>query len=632
LAFFLTYINNHERVTLAETPMLGFKNSLNKKLHKQLAPFYSQNDIKKATEYYIPTQCQNIAPSKEHEPGHTHAFATKEDLIPFFIEKAFKNKSIQDRFFIILADSGMGKTTFMINLYASFVKKHGHENIILIPLGNPDSLKEVDAVQPARRKDIILLLDAFDEDNLAIKDYKARLKIILTKAKDFKEIIITCRTQFFPSEVEEPRETGILKFGDDGGEYTFRKLYISPFDDNDIKKYLRKKYSFFQKKKQQKATDIVQQSPNLMVRPMLLSYIDDLIESGRRYERTYQIYKELIKKWIDREVNRRPRDKKEYQKQLYKFSRAIAINIYENHKKRGGFFIDGNEVLHFARQQGIDLQELELKSRSLLNRDVQGKYKFSHKSILEYFLAMEAFENDNFIKDGNFEGIEQAEFFLQEMFYDKARKLDGEFRLSTNVTNQAFSELKLSDMKKVVFVSIKKIDSQILKILKGFTNLEILSLYNVSIMQNKLKSFLYNSELSITRKYLIDASFVRDLSHLRKVDMSHNQITDTMIFENMIQLQQLNLSNNKISNINALGKLDQITDLNLSNNRIADVSALVSLRRLNNLKLQNNKLRSVEELKDFNQLISLDISENDLDPQEVEALKEALPKCKITFY
>jgi hypothetical protein len=612
--------------------MFGFRNLLQKKLQKQLAPFYSRNDIKKATEYYVPTQCQNIAPSKEHEPGHTHAFATKESLIPFFMDKVFNNKSQTDRFFIIMADSGMGKTTFMVNLYASYVRKNGADNIELIPLGYPDALAEIDKIQPQKRNKIILLLDAFDEDNHAIEDYQSRLKLILQKAHDFKEIIITCRTQFFPSEVEEPKETGVLKFGDDGGEYVFRKLYISPFDDLDIKKYLKKKYPFFRKKKQQKAEEIVKQSPNLMVRPMLLSYIDDLIESDQKYERTYQIYQELIKKWIHREVQRRPKGKQEYQEQLYKFSRVVANNIYENHKAREGFFIEGKDVLQFARQQDVDLQELELKSRSLLNRDVQGRYKFSHKSILEYFLALEAFENPSFIKDGNFDGIEQTEAFLQEMYYDKARQLEGEFRLSTNVTNQSFGELKLSDMKNVVYISIKKIDSGVLEVLKGFTNLEILSLYNVSIMQNKLKSFLYNAELSITRKYLIDASFVQDLTHLEKVDLSHNQITDTIIFEKMRDLRKLNLNNNKVCNIRTLGTLTHITELNLNNNRIEDVSPLQNLSKLQSLKLQNNKITSIEVLKGFDQLTTLDISENDLDQQDVEALQAALPHCKITFY
>ena len=61
-----------------------------RKLNKDLHPFFTPVEIKKATQYYIPTKCQNIAPSKENEPGQTHAFATREKIIPFFINQAFK--------------------------------------------------------------------------------------------------------------------------------------------------------------------------------------------------------------------------------------------------------------------------------------------------------------------------------------------------------------------------------------------------------------------------------------------------------------------------------------------------------------------------------------------------------------
>lgn len=88
-----------------------------RRLTNDLHPFYTQYEIKNATQYFVPTKCQNVAPSREQEPRQTHAFATKEKLIPFFIEKVFNADREADRFYILLADSGMGKTTFMINLY-----------------------------------------------------------------------------------------------------------------------------------------------------------------------------------------------------------------------------------------------------------------------------------------------------------------------------------------------------------------------------------------------------------------------------------------------------------------------------------------------------------------------------------
>lgn len=45
---------------------------------------------------------------------------SRSPLIPFFIQAAFNEKSDSERFYLILADSGMGKTTFLINLYLRY--------------------------------------------------------------------------------------------------------------------------------------------------------------------------------------------------------------------------------------------------------------------------------------------------------------------------------------------------------------------------------------------------------------------------------------------------------------------------------------------------------------------------------
>ena len=76
------------------------------------------------------------------------------------------------------------------------------------------------------KENTILLLDAFDEDLEAIKDHQKRLNQILSKVHKFREIVMTCRTQFFPSEKEEPDRTGYFT-GGERGEYKFQKSYLS---------------------------------------------------------------------------------------------------------------------------------------------------------------------------------------------------------------------------------------------------------------------------------------------------------------------------------------------------------------------------------------------------------------------
>lgn len=575
-----------------------FKYLQQRKLTKDLHPFYTQIEIKKATQYYVPTKCQNIAPSKENEPRQTHAFATKEECIPFFIKKAFKTDKEDYRFYFVLADSGMGKTTFLINLYLKYISQlFGKEyKIKLLPLGFPDIDKELDKMEDSEKEKTILLLDAFDEDNEAVIDYRSRLTNLMKKVWRFREVVITCRTQFFPSEEEEPKETGVLRFGVDRGEHVFRKLYISPFDDRDINLYLSKKFSIFQHKSKKKAKQIVDQSPNLMVRPMLLSYIDDLLQSKRHYEYTFMIYQELIEKWIVREANRMTLDRqKRYRLELYNFSRAIALDMYRNRKERDGLYIKGIDIKPFAKKHQIELMEMDIKSRSLLNRNARGEYKFSHKSILEYFLAAEAFNDREFREELNSEGMEQAKIFyddFNEFYWNKftvpyfrQNNLKGSFEVEAGVRrNINMIEPKLVFKLKVL--TLEDSDELDLVVLKQSSNLESLTVNNI-----KLKGL----------------EWVKEFTHLDWLQFDNNQISDISPLKELKNLRHLLLPNNGIADISTLKTLKNLRYLVLSNNQITDIGALHELRSLEELELSNNPINS----------------------SQIETLRHTLPNCRI---
>jgi hypothetical protein len=259
----------------------------------------------------------------------------------------------------------------------------------------------------------------------------------MQKCRLFREVIITCRTQFFPSESQEPYETGVRKFDTEGGgQHIFRRIYLSPFDDKDIKIYLNKKFGHLNILNHQKkalAQMIVEKSPNLMVRPMLLSYIDDLIlpiddqKTPIKYDYPHEIYEVLIGKWILREARRVPVERqREFIENMYLFSKEIAFKIHKNMKDASGLFIEASDILPLAKSFEINLDELELKGRSLLNRNSEGKFKFAHKSIFEYIIALHAYQNRSVTKtpDENlaiispidFDDLDQAKRFFADMF------------------------------------------------------------------------------------------------------------------------------------------------------------------------------------------------------------------------
>ena len=154
-----------------------------------------------------------------------------------------------------------------------------------------------------------------------------------------------------------------------------------------------------------------------MVRPMLLTYIDDLIKAHQSFHRTSDIYGELVRSWIERETKRVPEAQKvRFRQDLETFSRLVAKDLYQKRADRKGkLIIPEAEILPLARQHGVQLEDLEMKSRSLLNRNADGDYKFSHKSILEYFLALQAQEDCAFYYSLDFDVMDMARKFCDEM-------------------------------------------------------------------------------------------------------------------------------------------------------------------------------------------------------------------------
>ncbi len=405
-----------------------------KKKQADLFPYFTYDTVKKSTQYFIHTRGQSYSPTHEDEPQQSTKFIVKEKLIPWFIKTAFNEKVESDKYYLVLADSGMGKTTFMINLCIRYISKWGSKyQIKLIPFGDDrilSHLKELGKNQE-QAKNTILLLDAFDEykgllppkepDGLSDdKRFRKRLDEIVELTRDFREIVITSRTQYFPGQEDKPYELKIPRF-DDKGFHTMAKIYLAPFEDREIRQYLNKKYGrlkFWNNKKKQAARSIVEASPKLMVRPMLLSYMDYLVDdSNEKFETTYQIYDALVNKWIEREAGKRKYEstaREKFKKDLYDFSMKTALVIYEKQKETGTLSIDKNTAIAICEQHDFELEGYEITGQSLLTRDITHNWKFAHKSILEFLLAKQCIENITFWAGFDYTGMDMVRAFVYE--------------------------------------------------------------------------------------------------------------------------------------------------------------------------------------------------------------------------
>jgi hypothetical protein len=120
---------------------------------------------------------------------------------------------------------------------------------------------------------------------------------------------------------------------------------------------------------------------DLTARPMLLAHVQDLVNTGRSYRYSVDVYEEMVQAWITREqAFIRDRDA------LLAFSEEVAIDIYTNRQARGAEAIPADEVRPLAQVHHIGLENWQLTGRSLLNRTADGRRKFAHRSIMEYLI------------------------------------------------------------------------------------------------------------------------------------------------------------------------------------------------------------------------------------------------------
>ena len=400
---FSTFVNKKQNIFLRVWSWMWGKNSIN---------------------IYIETKFQSNPPHDKEDPEENVYSEPAVSLMDFYLNKVLIRDNKPHFLYCILAGSGMGKTTFAVNLVKRYISKYTEESkpydIYLYSLSNENVFSNIDKISNQDKS--ILILDALDENNDAVKDFPA-FKDKLEKAiSQFRVVIITCRTQFFADEESELKQSKLAYYAKNRTLQMYHSHYIATFDAEDIENYLKQKYHSRRKRKQ--ARRIVGKCRSLMVRPLLLSYIDDLLQyPDVNTVFVYDIYSILIDKWLDREVgfweSKKGMLMNNLKVRLELFSEMLAVEIYKKREERGGLYITANEIQDFMKEKGFT-ESYSYTGRSLVNRDSHGNIKFAHKSFLEYFLALQMFKGYIVVP---FEGMDMVKEFYQQQCLNEFAEL-----------------------------------------------------------------------------------------------------------------------------------------------------------------------------------------------------------------
>ncbi|MBR5146037.1 MAG: hypothetical protein IKW54_00215 [Bacteroidales bacterium] len=364
-------------------------------------------------------------------------------LVKRFVNDIFKEKNKGKKRYIVLGGSGMGKSMFSMSLFEQYINKYNEANvpfpIYIRYLGKNNVIDTICSL--SNNKDAgrsILILDALDENIEALKDTASFMKRLNEATDNFRFVIITSRIQLFENQQLECMKSDEPQAALD--ELNYEIIYISPFDDNDVKTYLENKYAVGSRE-YIKAKQISERAADTMSRPMILSFIDDLLNiDSLAITSNSVIYYEIICQWLRRECKfRYARNNNITISDLFTFSKKLAVYIYDKNKLE----ITKDEYEYFIVDNGYKENPYSFEGRSLIERNNDNK-KFSHKSFMEFFIAVDILENPG--KSYNLNGLDMVEIFVYELYemYLKGDKFD---YINYCIPKNAPSDLDLSQLK-----------------------------------------------------------------------------------------------------------------------------------------------------------------------------------------
>lgn len=363
---------------------------------------------------FIPTMGQSEPP---HEDDVIFISPQRKPLIDIIINDIFDEDHLLDKKrYMILGGSGMGKSTFSVALLYHYLFKYRFKKspypIYIISLEKPNVLEQIKNLAYSDNvNQSIIILDALDENNEASKDISKFMEELDKVTNDFRFVVVTCRTQFFDNEESIPNKLKIHISGASKRTLEYDKIYVSPFNKKEAKRYLRRKFGF-DFKSYFKALRISKKCWDVLSRPMILSFIDDLMELDQidTFSR-FGIYYKIIENWFVRE--REIKDIKETE--LFSFSKKLALYMYERWNESEELSISPEDYRDFTKQNGFNDSPYSFRARSLINRKTNGRIKFAHKSFWEFFLAINSFENP--IKPLNVKGLTMESVFFQDICF-----------------------------------------------------------------------------------------------------------------------------------------------------------------------------------------------------------------------
>ncbi|MCK6589503.1 MAG: pentapeptide repeat-containing protein, partial [Polyangiaceae bacterium] len=246
-----------------------------------------------------------------------------------------------------------------------------------------------------RRRLVIACFDGFDEmaTRLEASDLAGRLSGLLEVGRGGGKVVVTSRDNYFPSEEDLRTTSESALLSTLGASAGLRRLVLQPFSEAQVRA-LVEKIRGESRAAEQALSKIAQTYDlrDLVSRPLLLGMVLatlDQIEPGSKVG-TADLYEAYLLRWLDQTRSGDPECFTDNQK--VEFAEAMADQLWRSGRATCTWQeLQQSVRARLAQYLPSDIPAgaafLEIQGGAFFVREGDDRYRFAHKSFLEYFLA-----------------------------------------------------------------------------------------------------------------------------------------------------------------------------------------------------------------------------------------------------
>ena len=394
--------------------------------------------------------------------GKTHR------LIPYIQENILTKKDKIYSHYLLFGDSGMGKTTAMIRLFAAYKYRLTGKDyqVRLVSLSDPGATRMLKGM--GNKEKTVVLLDGLEDFYMAAKNYKTGMDQVLKDTEDYAKVIISVEKGFLPAKIEGEIQDELVKYTGDECYQLFGRMEMLHMDHAEAIKFSKRRLVAPDKDTRLRAKELMFRNPGLFHRPGWTKWMEPLVRSRQTASYPFEIYQIAAHSWLGH-----IKGSEEDKSRIFTFSAKLATTVWRKvaDYKQWAILVEDAESL--AKEYGVDLKAV---LGTFLEEFPDGKIQFVHKGFLGLFLAWEAYYDDWPAEDTHFEALPEAASFFRQMCwkYTVGGKLPlkGKVRTLMHQEKRELQAITFDEIGEITRLYLDMSDLPDRRFLRGLTSLK----------------------------------------------------------------------------------------------------------------------------------------------------------------